>query len=117
MTTTWLLSTAQTVIFLCVVGWAWWATNRIEDACEHAEQAADDADRLIDWWHRHYNQPDPEPPTEPTPVVRTDTNEVSTVITPQAVTEPVDPDVEAWARAEVARMWGDLQPQPPKQAS
>lgn len=90
------LATGQTVMFLGIVGWAWWASCRIEDLTEaaktiqaHSEQAAHratraaiDARTILDelrdesailrtWWAAHSTPTDA--PTQPQPVIGPDT--------------------------------------------
>jgi hypothetical protein len=89
---TWWLATAQTVVFLAACGWAYFVTIRVEDANDAArdtnELQAESTEILRAWWNDLAIAESEQPPTEPmrpVPHKRTDTAEVATVITPQAV--------------------------------
>lgn len=88
MTAHFWLSTAQTVVFLALTAWAWWATRRIAELLNHAEvirahteagaqyanRAALDARQMLDvlaeWWQQMREQ---QPETEPHPIVGPET--------------------------------------------
>ena len=97
MTAAWAVAAGGTVMFLGIVGWAYWVTQQLTDAVDAArdtnDMQAEERDILRAWWEQLADEADAravvEPVTGPLPQVRpvrTDTAEAAALITPRAVT-------------------------------
>ena len=116
MTADFWISTAQTVVFLCVTGWAWWVVCRIaellnnaeiirahsEGGAQYANRAALDARQMLDVLTEHWQRMRDEQP-EIIEVVDQRTDDVPPT-EPQPVVVPTEPMSRAWdnAAAELA---------------
>lgn len=90
MTVAFWLATGQTVVFLAVIGFAWWQIRLLVEACDAArdtnEMQRADSDVLHAWWNQCADwhnalldgdrlEPADRQPTTAMPAVRTDTVE------------------------------------------